>query len=285
MNFIIINEIYILLLRIVNIIYNPMKALNSALFSISLFILVSSCKRLTLTDEKDDEQLDNTEKRRLVPLRIISEKLTLNFEYESGTGNLKKITSSDKSQIIITYKPKYYRIERFKDDVLYRYSDFLLTDGKALRIHRFDSSGNIDMPIGNCKLNYSKDALLTNIKDYNAANDLILERRILYAKSGVVSRIEQVDKQNNSTFLEYTYDDKNGIFKNVTHAQLFLLDLEYEFFSADTHNWLTYNNSQLPEENLTCSYSYNGDDYPSKMVINESGGKSTINITYVEIAK
>lgn len=263
-----------------------MKVNNPALFFIPLFVICVSCKKLP--DQEETEIVPPVEtglKKILLPVKLKSDKLTLTLDYQPGTASLTKISSTDKSHILITYKPTYYRVEQFKDNVLYHYADFFLSDKRATKVHSFDSFGRVDVPAGNYTLSYNSADQLVNIKDYNAANEFILEKVMSYSALGNLSELKLTDKQGKTSVVEYSYDNKNGIFKNVVHSQLLLLEIAYPFFCPASNNWLSCKNTQIPKAQVTYSYSYNIDDYPSRMVIEDSAGKQTFDITYAELSK
>lgn len=263
-----------------------MKINNSALFSIPLFIICVSCKKLPNQEAPEIvPPVETGQKKILIPVKIKSDKLTLTLDYQPGTALLTKISNTDKSHILITYKPTYYRVEQFKDNVLYHYADFLLSDTKATKVHSFDSFGRVDVPTGNYTLGCNSADQLVNIKDYNAANEFILERIMSYTTAGNLSELKLIDKQGKINVVEYAYDNKNGIFKNVKHSQLLFLEIAYPFLCPASNNWLSCKNTKVSNEQVTYSYSYNADEYPSRMVIEDSKGKQTFDITYAELSK
>ncbi len=262
-----------------------MKVNNTALFFIPLFIICVSCKKLPNRETETVPPEEIGSKKILIPVKIKSDKLTLTLDYQPGTASLTKISSTDKSQILITYKPIYYRVEQFKDNVLYHYADFLLSDNRTTRVHSFDSFGRVDVPTGNYTLGYNSADQLVNIKDYNAANEFILESVMSYSNVGNLSELKLTDNQGKTNVVEYAYDDKNGIFKNVKHSQLLFLEIAYPFLCPGSNNWLSCKNTKVPKEQVTYSYSYNTDDYPSRMVMEDSKGKQTFDITYAELSK
>jgi len=263
-----------------------MKVNNPVLCSIPLFIICVSCKKLP--NQEATEILEPVEtglEKVLVPVKLKSDKLTLTLDYQPGTALLTKISSTDKSHILITYKPTYYRVEQFKDNVLYHYADFLLSDNRATRVHSFDSFGRVDVPAGNYTLSYNAADQLASIKEYNASNEFILEYVMSYSALGNLSELKLTDKQGKTSVVDYSYDNKNGIFKNVAHSQLLFLEIAYPFFCPASNNWLSGKNTRIPKAQITYSYSYNSDGYPSRMVAEDITGKQTFDITYAELSK
>ncbi len=80
---------------------------------------------------------------------------------------------------------------------------------------------------------------------------------------------------DNQKLFEYTYDAKNGIFKNVLYASLLFLEVPYEFFCPTSNNWLSQKNIPMPKEHIDFTYTYNADEYPSQMIVNGPDGKIT----------
>ena len=263
-----------------------MKKQSASLLSVILFILGVACKKQALNNDPQPETpIENTSKKKLLPVELKSTSTTLKLEYKAGTAMLTRIVHSDKSQVLITYAAKYYRVEQFRNDAVYHYADFLLTDGKASKLHSFDSFGNVDVPAGHSVFQYSPDGQLINIKNYNVANEFIQERKLSYSAAGNLASIESVDKQNKSSLSEYTCDTKNSIFKNVVYSRILFLELPYNFFCPDANNWLSYKNKLDPAKNIAYSYEYNAQDYPSKITIDGPNGKETFSISYQELSQ
>ncbi|ETZ20614.1 hypothetical protein [Pedobacter sp. V48] len=102
-----------------------------------------------------------------------------------------------------------------------------------------------------------------------------------YSPAGNVSGIIVKGSPSDTSPIKYTHDEKNGVFKNVQHAQLLFLEMGYSFFCADVNNRLSYSNTDKPLENTDFSYQYNSDDYPKQITMLQS--KQTFKITYTEL--
>ena len=245
-----------------------------------------SCKKQPVADLENKPNADTVlaSTKIMMPVKLISDKYNLTFEYLAGTTKLTKISHSDKSYILITYAAKYHRIELFKDNVVYHYDDFILTDGRTTKIHSFDSFGRVDTPTGHSTLEYNANGQLENIKDYDASKILLKDRVITYAISGNASVMTTTDKLGKKHVFDYSSDNKNGIFKHIMYARELFLMIPYSFFFPGSNNRLSCKNALEPQQNITYSYVYNAQSYPSQIVIDGPEGKQTFDITYAEVA-
>ena len=260
------------------------KGYYTALFLFSLSTSWLACKRQKINEQESEPPTETVTKKQLIPIKFVSDKLSLTFEYQAGTTLMTKISHSDNSHTLISYQPKYYRVEQVKNNTVYHYADFILTDGKATKVHTFDSFGRVDIPTGHYTLGYNLKGELAEIVDYNVSNELILKKEISYDAAGNIVELKVADKQNKTTLFEYKSDNKNGIFKNVNHARLLFLEIADDFLCPDVNNWLSSKNALIPQQDIKFSYLYNADDYPTQMIMEGPQGKQTFTITYAEVS-
>ena len=244
-----------------------------------------SCKKQKSNDQENGQGTDTVivSNKILLPFKFSSEAYSLTLEYEPATSKLAKIIHSDKSYMLITYAANYYRVERFKNNTVYHYDDFLLTEGRATKIHSFDSFGRVDTPTGHSTLEYNASGQLVNIKEYDASKILIMDRLMSYAVGGNLSKLTTTDKFYKTTIFDYTSDNKNGIFKHLKHARELFLAIPYSFFCPDGNNPLSCRNALEPQQNIRYNYVYNAQNYPSQIIIDGPEGKRTFDITYAEV--
>ncbi len=86
-------------------------------------------------------------------------------------------------------------------------------------------------------------------------------------------------------YMNYTYDKKNGIFKDINPAcftQIYSLDTYLPFFFFLENNLLKMNEKSGNDEDSASNqyeYGYNTSDYPEKIKL---GGDDTFHISYIE---
>jgi len=264
-----------------------MKKLHNLVLLLStLSGIFLSCRKQAVDDQKNKPNIDTVSvtNKIMIPVKFSSDKYILSFEYQAGTTKLIRISHSDKSYILITYAAKYHRVERYKDNVVYHYDDFILTAGRTTKIHSFDSFGRVDTPTGHSTLEYNTTGQLVNIKDYDASKILLKDRVITYAASGNALVLTTTDQLSKTSVFDYTSDNKNGIFKHVMYAREIFLIMPYSFLFPDANNRLSCRSALEPQQNVTYSYVYNTQSYPSQIVIDGPEGKQTFDITYADVA-
>ena len=104
---------------------------------------------------------------------------------------------------------------------------------------------------------------------------------VTYDSKGNVTKLVEDDFENT-----YTYDNQNGMFKNVNTPQwaFYLVLEEFHIFDINNVTKLTYKDSEDAEEDFSnISYQYNSANYPVKMNVTGSDDFSnSVTIEYIK---
>ena len=247
------------------------------------FLFLMACKKNS--SKKREETGNPTEQpvKRFVPLKLESDELQIAFKYQENTANLIEILASDGHTMTITYKNKQpYEIRKMKNNKPFQLVDYVKDKEGLPKARSFDESGPVFTPTGYYILDYDQNQQLGKIRFYKDNGELFRESALTYSLGNVTAQI-QSNYPGGVKNLQYTYDLKNGIFKHINCLERLVLEIRYPFFSASQNNILSSSGTETPLENITYSYEYNADNYPSKLMITAHNRKQTFKITYAEL--
>jgi len=215
-----------------------------------------------------------------VPIRIESTGQTLTLKYSGNTALLTSIEESkNATKGIISYNGnnellKYNAYENTKS--LFSLDYFRDAQQRINNVSKYTHNGKTSTPGGNYTINYNELNQITSIVSYTNKNIYINTKTLTYDAAANRHSITTSGSEAKSTF---TFDQKNGIFKNVSYAQLISLEFEHKILNSIVNNVLTM--TGIPaKNNYSCTYEYQADDFPAKVTITESGVSTVFTITY-----
>lgn len=260
--------------------------LKCTLTMIGVIFLIVSCKKSKIHREEptdtDKPVIIDPVKKLLIPIKFESKNLTINIKYIENSALISEVNSSDGYRIRITYETQLPFKYLYRNNVHFKSIYFRKTTNTDLKVTFFDVDGKVDTPTGSLLLTRDAKEHLISIQTSGSGPSYPYKESIwLYSSDGNVSGIMIKGSPEDANPIKYTHDEKNGIFKNVKHAQLLFLEMGYNFFCADVNNRLSYLNTDKPTENTEYIYQYNTDDYPTQFTIVQS--KQTFKITYAEL--
>nr|WP_294869853.1 hypothetical protein [uncultured Pedobacter sp.] len=254
---------------------------------VGIIFLTSACKKSKPKEEKpaetDKPVITDPDKKLFIPIKLESENLIINLKYVENSALISEVNSSDGYSVKITYQNQLpSECLKYKSNIPFKSIYFRKTANTDLKVTFFDIDGKVDTPTGSLMLTRNtKEQLISIQASGNGPSYPYKESTWSYSADGNVSGIIVKGSPNDTSPVKYTHDEKNGIFKNVQHAQLLFLELGYSFFCADINNRLSYLNTDKPLENTDFSYQYNNDDYPKQFTMIQS--KQTFKISYAEL--
>lgn len=255
---------------------------------VGIIFLIASCKKAKPRKEEKPVETDkpiitDPVKKQFIPIKLESENLIINLKYVENSALISEVNSSDGYSVKITYQDQLpFECLKYKSKIPFKSIYFRKTANTDLKVTFFDIDGKVDTPTGSLMLTRNtKEQLISIQASGDGPSYPYKESTWSYSSAGNVSGIIVKGSPNDASPIKYTHDEKNGIFKNVQHAQLLFLEMGYSFFCADTNNRLSYSNTDKPLENTDFSYQYNSDDYPKQFTILQS--KQTFKITYTEL--
>ncbi|NRF40261.1 hypothetical protein [Pedobacter foliorum] len=247
-------------------------------------LLISSCtKNKPPKEEKDTPVVKEPLKKVLLPIKLESGNLVINLKYNENSTLISEVKTSDGYRFKPTYKdelPSQY--DKYANKTLIQSIYCIRVPNKDLKVTFFNIDGQAYSPTGSLVLKQNLQNQISSILASGSGHSYpYKESECHYSSSGNLSDITIKNSPTNNTSITYTYDEKNGIFKNVQHCQLLFLAINFQLFSADVNNRLSYSNTGTPGENTNFTYQYNADGYPTQFTITKS--KQTFKITYIEL--
>ncbi len=224
------------------------------------------------------------ESKTVVPLSLISDRIKIEFKYTANGKHISEIKHSDGTRETIDYndksQPKEYK--RFsKDELVYKVSyainqQDLVTKGIQFKV---ESGGKVLTSLGRYEIIYNDIQLISEIKWFNFKNILTASRQYSYNDKQYLTSIKTTD--GTPLNLNYTYDDKLGLFKNATYTQLISIENESFYLLNNKSNVSSIENNDHAVENFKVVSQYNSDNYPSTITITDSGNQNKVyKVTY-----
>ncbi|TDQ06988.1 hypothetical protein [Pedobacter metabolipauper] len=252
------------------------------LLMISQLFLAGSCRKTIVTAEKETPPAPDPVSKLHVPVQMASAGLVVDLIYAEDQTRLTGVSCSDGTSYSISYKGQIpVKIETYKHEVLINFTDFWITDGLITKATQNSKSGIVYTPFGLYTLEYNLQRQLVRIINQQVnPNKVLMERVNSYLISGNVSSLSIIEPSGYVRSLQYSYDTRKGIFKNVPFAQLLFLEMDYPFFYFGINNRLSTTNANLALDNQAITYTYDIDDYPSEMTLNSKNNSQTFKISY-----
>jgi len=218
---------------------------------------------------------------KLVPIKIESINETITLKY---LGNTALITSIEENSIgrkgIVNYdeNKRITGYEIYENNQLIYFIDYWRDVNQRINnVNQFKNKGLQFTPTGYYTLEYNNLNQLSIVKFYSTQKQLISSKSLQFdAASNLNSLIINTGTEEKSTF---TYDEKNGVFKNVDNAQLISLEFKHKLFYSAVNNLITKVGT-LANQDYNCTYEYNSDSFPSQITLNEANVKTIFKITY-----
>ncbi|WP_316747299.1 hypothetical protein [Pedobacter gandavensis] len=234
---------------------------------------------------KDPEKPVPTPKVMMVPSRISSAELNIEFKYEGETTRLTEIIQSDGNQTKFLYHPdgtpaKY---EQYKNNNIQQIIDYKTNiEGQIHKIFLFDHKYNTQ---GSRTIGYDEKKRINQLKKYDIYNKFSEEESISYDDLGNVISTT-VTNNNKTTTMSAVYDTKAGIYQHIPHVQLLFLThlpLQHPRIFFPKTNPLRIDYLPLNTSGSTYTYEYNSNNYPSSLVVKQGSSIKTMKITYKTI--
>ncbi|SMC58256.1 hypothetical protein SAMN04488101_101467 [Pedobacter nyackensis] len=218
----------------------------------------------------------------LVPIKLETTGLILNLKYKDKTDLLTEISDASGTKTVITYTAEQHpsELEKYKNGKLFYTAYYERADKKTTsKVIMFETKGSFYTPLGSYTLSYNNLQQLNEVKYYNHNEQLNKTRNLSYI-SGNLSEEANTTPPSSAEVNTYTFDQKKGIASHIKYSQILALEHEHWFLYFTSNNILNLENPKMPLENISFSYEYNEDGYPSKMTINKNTSVQHIKITY-----
>jgi hypothetical protein len=250
----------------------------------------SSCKKKIADAQPNlNAEPEPVVKKVFIPVKIVYDRLTTQFDYLPNTSLLKEIRKSTGYRYVFLYNDQQqlseYRIYQ-NDKFSYFAQVARNTEGKITKIVKFDVEPVYQQsyyPRGQYTLEFDHKNQLSKILDFGADKKLIWEKTLEYDDAGNMTKIS-TDEAGIKTRADLSYDSKNGIYKNISFMPVvFVLHQDADML-GNGNNILSYSQTLNTEDDRLVTYDYNTDNYPSKMMVTRKSWKETHLVTYIEIS-
>jgi len=212
-----------------------------------------------------------------IPAKLTSGKSNIIFSYTKAAA-LTKIDYENGDSTILKFntagKPLEFRsYESSKIVSASYYSRDLNGLITKAQVYRF--VGKDEFKTGSYTITYGSDGKITTVAYYDKENRLLEEQQYGYTAEGNLAT-----QKSALSDAAYSYDLKNGLFKNAGYAWLFALEKENSLFLSIVNN---VERCTFPLENSgnqLMSYTYNNAGYPATITSTVLGITATAKVTY-----
>jgi len=196
-----------------------------------------------------------------IPVKLESSTQSVVFKYIGDSNALLSADNGTGKKVIITYKDNQMNGLLIYEVNKVQYVDYYRDDQKRIiKVARWKQTENEDILLGTYTIEYNEQQQISQVTYYSDKNALQRTKSFSYARSN--DQMGIITETSGTESTRYTYDQKNGLFKNVANAQFIALETGDQFFLSAEHNLLSISGTS-PKNDLTCSYEYNTDAYPS----------------------
>jgi hypothetical protein len=260
------------------------KKLSYYVLMLLAITLLSNCKKHHKDTTGPTPEIPPTvkESKRYIPIKLEYDNTIKTLKYlDNNTTLLSEMESSDGRKEIYSYnsahKPVKYECYQAGERV-YLIDYLRNSDGFVVKANRFAIAPRVYTPDGYNTFTYDTSNKLISFKTYDNTSHLTHEKISEYGPSGdLIKTIQKTTGQPDIT-TNLSYDDKNGIFKEVSYRELLAMNgTEYLVISAP-HNLVDRSNTS--SGGTAYRYQYNTDNYPSQYTVKNGNGLKTIKVTY-----
>jgi len=249
------------------------------------FMLLSNCKKRNKEDALPlpEPPPSQEEPKRYLPIKFESGNKLITINYLNNTPLIAEIESTDGKKEVYSYNSdqKPVKYERYQNNEQVYLIDYLRNAyGLVVKANRFIIAPMTYTPDGYNTLSYDTNNTLINFKTYNNANKLLNEEVNEYNSiEDLVKKTTKVAGQSDA-ITNLTYDNKNGIFKEVLFTELLKKSTTNDFLISTYHNIV----DRIENTGTThFSYQYNTDNYPAQYISTNGNDVKTVKITYRQL--
>ncbi|MCD0488417.1 hypothetical protein LPB86_09260 [Pedobacter sp. MC2016-14] len=258
-----------------------------ALLTIAL-LFTQGCKKHHAELEEDvkalveEEKPEEEPKKAYLPQTITYNKVTYTFSYVKDLSSISKIDISNGKRLDFSYNIYGFLVSFYEGDNLYTEMDFNVNEvgnTESAYIFIVNEDKHVYKSDNNYSFQYNSLNQLTGVSVYNFANVLLSTQQLSYLKEPV-----QVLKQTKTGGVvtddqNYTYDNANGIFKNVLNIPALAVHLPELFLLCQGNNLTSVTGTK--ETATTITWTYDKNNYPTKGTVKKGSLTEEITVTYL----
>jgi len=222
---------------------------------------------------------ENEKPQQLLPAKIEVAGTSTSLSYQGNSPRIEEIKRSDGYGQKVSYSVDgvITMLEKLRSEVLYEYLEYYADQkGVISAAQKFvlDTRTNSFIADNSYTFSYDDHKRLYAIETYNRLNTLISNEERKYSESGNLVEISQKPGSGPELKRTYTFDDKQGCFKNVSYADLLALETDMELMNSRFNNRLSSVTTNSSTSTVSYSYQYNNAGYPTAITEKGAGTKS-----------
>ncbi|EDM35443.1 hypothetical protein PBAL39_13275 [Pedobacter sp. BAL39] len=220
---------------------------------------------------------ENEKPQQLLPAKIEVAGTSTSLSYQGNSPRIEEIKRSDGYRQKISYSAEgiMLMLEKLRSDVLYEYLEYYPDQKGVIEgAQKFvlDTRTNSFIADNSYAFSYDDQHRLHTIATYNRLNTLINNEERGYSESGNLVEISQKPSSGPALKKTYTFDEKQGCFKNVSYADLLAMETDLDLMTSRFNNRLSSVTINTSTSTVSYSYQYNNAGYP--IAITEKGAST-----------
>jgi len=212
-----------------------------------------------------------------IPAKLTSGKSNMIFSY-TAAGALAKLNYENGDSTLMKFNSdgrpvEFRRYENGKMTTTTYYSRN--ANGLVIKAQTYQVTGKDQVKSGSYTITYGSGEQIMTVSYFDKDNRLLEEQQYGYTTTGNLAMQKSLLLTAN-----YSYDLKNGLFKNVGYAWLFALEKESSLFLSAINNIQNCNYPLETGSNQLLGYEYNIAGYPTVITSKALGLTTIINVKY-----
>lgn len=253
---------------------------------LSFLLLSLSCKkRKPLDEEIKNPPPEEPQAAIFLPILLESKDLRLRLSYEGAHHLLTRIDRGNQDYIEISYRENLpLKASFYSQEKATGFLDFISNKEKIVNINSWLETGKVNSFMGNHTLSYDPDGRIAELHYYGVDRLLFKQSELVYTQDNNIHEFKTEELTGTvSRKVQYTYDERNGIFKNIPFIEVLFRELGIEFCYPGKHNVLQAKVEHHSAEDLSFHYQYNAQGYPTELTMTRNQLKEIYQISYKEI--
>jgi len=253
---------------------------------LSLLLLSLSCKKQKpIQEEFKDPEPEEPVAHLFLPTKLESKDLQLVFNYREQDHFLSRIDLNDNSYIEISYRENLpLKASFYTQRKVTGFLDFMSNNGKIVNVNSWREQGKVNTFTGNHTLSYDPNDRIAELHYYGVDRLLFKQSECVYTLDNNLQEFNTEELESNlSRKVQYTYDERNGIFKHVPFMEILFREFGIDFLYSGNNNVLQAKVDDGATGDLSFQYQYDAQGYPIEMTITGNQLKEHYLISYKEI--
>lgn len=258
-----------------------LKTTLSALMAI--IFLETGCRKIEPSEEKPVVLPPVKDTQLFIPVKLESDKQQIQLKYLENTAQLLSIEdNSGKKELIKYNKNKLISgLEVYDNNLLIYASDYFRdASGRVNTINQFKVSLPTFTPTGHIQIGYDASNRISELSAFDLHDQLLEHKTYTYDAQGNLMLTESEKPSLKPEISNCTYDQKQGLCSAVPNSLLLSIESTYKFLLYSATGNLLNKTAVSAEKGYNCSYQYNPQSYPLKVILKEASLTTSFTVTY-----